>query len=51
MLAGWLLSPDWTFGDVFNMRDTLHQLWVLISNLVYVVFAFLLIVIAFRNIF
>ena len=51
MLAGWLMSPDWTMGDIFNMRDMLHQLWVLVSNVVYVVFAFILVVMAFRNIF
>jgi hypothetical protein len=51
IIAGWLLSPDWTFGEIFGLRPILHQLWVLISNVVYVIFAFLLVGIAFMNIF
>ena len=51
MLAGWLLSPDWTFGEIFGLRPILHQLWVLISNVVYVIFGFMLVFIAFANIF
>ena len=49
--AGWLLSPDWVLGDVLNLRPVLHNLWVLISNIVYVIFAFILIAMAFMNIF
>jgi hypothetical protein len=51
MLAGWLLTPDWVFGEIFGLRPILHNLWVLISNIVYVIFAFLLVVMAFMNIF
>lgn len=51
MLAGWLLSPDWTFGEIFGLRPILHQLWVLVSNVVYVIFGFMLVFIAFANIF
>lgn len=51
MLAGWLLSPDWTFGEIFGLRPIIHDMWVLISNVVYVIFAFLLIALAFMNIF
>ena len=51
ILAGWLLSPDWTFGEIFGLRPIIHSLWVLISNVVYVIFAFLLIAMAFMNIF
>jgi hypothetical protein len=51
MLAGWLLTPDWTFGQVFGLRSVLHDLWVLISNVVYIIFAFLLIAMAFMNIY
>lgn len=50
-IAGWLLSPDWTFGEIFGLRPIIHSLWVLISNVVYVVFAFLLVAMAFMNIF
>lgn len=51
MLAGWLLSPDWTFGEVFGLRPIFHSLWVLISNIVYVIFGFMLVFVAFANIF
>lgn len=51
MLSGWLLSPDWTFGDIFGLRPILHKLWILISNVVYVVFGFMLVFVAFANIF
>jgi hypothetical protein len=51
MLAGWLLSPDWTFGEIFGLRPILHQLWILISNVVYVIFGFMLVFVAFANIF
>lgn len=51
MLAGWLLSPDWTFGQIFGLRPVLHNLWILISNVVYAIFAFILVAIAFMNIF
>lgn len=51
ILAGWLLSPDWTFGEIFGLRPIIHNLWVLVSNVVYVIFAFLLIAMAFMNIF
>jgi len=50
-IAGWLLSPDWTFGEIFGLRPIIHSLWVLISNVVYVIFAFLLVAMAFMNIF
>lgn len=51
MLAGWLISPDWTFGEIFGLRPIIHSMWVLVSNVVYVIFAFLLIAMAFMNIF
>lgn len=51
MLAGWLLTPDWVFGEIFGLRVVLHDLWILVSNLVYVIFAFLLVAMAFANIF
>ncbi len=50
MLAWWLLTPDWTYWDVFWLRDVLHSLWVLVSNVVYVIFAIMLVVIAFVSI-
>ncbi|EKE28989.1 MAG: hypothetical protein ACD_2C00256G0006 [uncultured bacterium (gcode 4)] len=51
MLAWWLLSPDWTYWEIFWMRNVFHALWVTIWNIVYVAFAFILIYIAFVNIF
>ncbi|MDD2565656.1 MAG: hypothetical protein PHZ26_02145 [Candidatus Gracilibacteria bacterium] len=51
MLAGWLLSPDWTFGDIIELRPILHQMWIYIANIVYIFFAFALIGIAIMNIF
>lgn len=51
MLAGWLLTPDWVFGEIFGLRPVFHNLWILISNIVYVIFAFLLVAMAFMNIF
>lgn len=51
MLASWLISPDWTSGDLFNLRPTIHSLWVLVSNIVYFIYAILLIVIALATIF
>ncbi|GAB0174994.1 MAG: hypothetical protein HHAS10_08730 [Candidatus Altimarinota bacterium] len=51
MLAGWLMSPDWTTGDLFNLRPILHDLWVLVSNITYFIYAILLIFIALATIF
>jgi hypothetical protein len=45
------MTPDWVFGEIFGFRPVLHSLWVLVSNVVYVIFAFLLVVMAFMNIF
>lgn len=44
------LEPGWTSGTVFWLNDMLKNIWVMISNIVYFVFAFLLISIAFMNI-
>ncbi|MDD5212986.1 MAG: hypothetical protein PHG82_00955 [Candidatus Gracilibacteria bacterium] len=44
------LEPGWTSGTVFGLNDILKNIWVMISNIVYFVFAFLLISIAFMNI-
>ncbi|MDD2486818.1 MAG: hypothetical protein PHS92_00400 [Candidatus Gracilibacteria bacterium] len=51
MFIGWLLSPDWTFGDIIGLRPALHTIWIMVANFVYVIFAFMLVVIAFMNIF
>ena len=51
MFVGWLLSPDWTVGDIINLRPVMHSIWVMVSNFVYIIFAFVLVFIAFINIF
>lgn len=51
MLASWLMSPDWTAGDLFGIRPTLHNLWITVSNITYFIYAILLIFIAIATIF
>ena len=51
MLVSWLLTPDWVMGDIFGLRPMLYSLWVLVSNVVYVIFAGMLVAMAFMNIF
>lgn len=51
MLAGWLMSPDWTSGDLFGLREVMYSLWVTISNITYFIYAVLLIFIALATIF
>ncbi len=51
ILAGWLLSPDWTMGDFFGLRPYFINVWVLVSNLVYIVFALMLLWMAVMQIF
>ena len=50
-LAGWLLSPDWTMGDIFGLRSMLHKFWVTISNITYFIYAIALIVMALASMF
>jgi hypothetical protein len=51
VLASWLMSPDWTSGDIFGLRDIMYQLWITVSNIIYFVYAILLIIIALGTIF
>ena len=51
MFAGWLMSPDWTSGDLFGLRTPMYSLWVTVSNIVYFVYAILLILIALGTMF
>lgn len=51
MLATWLMSPDWTAGDIFGLRPVLHELWITVSNITYFIYAILLIFIALATIF
>lgn len=45
-----LLDPSFTSWHLFWIDIKLHQLWILVSNVVYFIFAFILIWIAFMNI-
>ncbi len=51
MFAGWLMSPDWTSGDLFGLRTPMYALWVTVSNIVYFIYAILLILIALGTMF
>jgi len=44
------LSPAWINGSLFWMNSYFKDIWILVSNLVYFIFAFVLIWIAFMNI-
>lgn len=44
------LYPGWTNGTLFGLQEYLREMWILISNVVYFVFAFILVAIAFMNI-
>lgn len=51
ILASWLMSPDWTSGDLFQIRPMLHDLWITVANITYFIYAVLLIFIALATIF
>ncbi len=51
ILASWLMSPDWTSGDLFQIRPMIHDLWIVVSNVTYFIYAILLIFIALATIF
>ncbi len=51
VLASWLMSPDWTSGDLFQIRPMIHELWIVVSNVTYFIYAILLIFIAMATIF
>lgn len=44
------LSPEWINGSLFWLSTYFKQIWILVSNVVYLIFAFILIWIAFMNI-
>ena len=44
------LSPEWINGSVFWLNSYFKTIWIMISNFVYLIFAFILIWIAFMNI-
>jgi hypothetical protein len=45
------MSPDWTSGDLFGLREPMHKMWIIVSNIVYFIYAILLIIIALATIF
>ncbi|MBT3727351.1 hypothetical protein HOG21_06985 [bacterium] len=49
-LATIFLSPSWLNGSLFGLNGYFKEIWIRVSNVVYFVFAFLLIWIAFMNI-
>lgn len=51
LFVGWLMSPDWTSGDLFGLRAPMYALWVTVSNIVYFIYAILLIIIALGTMF
>jgi hypothetical protein len=51
ILASWLMSPDWTSGDLFGLRTIMYDVWITVSNIIYFVYAILLIIIALGTIF
>lgn len=44
------LYPGWVNGTLFGLQDYLKEIWILVSNIIYFIFAFIIIVIAFMNI-
>lgn len=49
-LISMLLHPGWVNGTIFWFETYLKEIWILVSNIVYLLFAFILITIAFMNI-
>lgn len=52
ILSWWFLSPEWITWDIdfVNIRGVIENLWVMVSNIVYLIFWFILVWIAFANI-
>lgn len=51
MFAGWLLSPDWVSGRIFGLQAPMYTMWTTIANIVYFIYAVMLIVVAIATIF
>lgn len=45
------ITPEWVNGSVIGITEHIRNLWILVSNVVYFIFAFILITIAMMNIF
>ena len=49
-LVALFLNPGWINGNIVGIAPHMKTIWIMISNIVYFIFAILLIVIAFMNI-
>ncbi|NUJ97545.1 hypothetical protein HGA92_02015 [Candidatus Gracilibacteria bacterium] len=49
-LVSLLLFPGWTSGNIIGLDTYMKEIWILVSNVVYFIFAFILIYIAVMNI-
>lgn len=50
ILASWTLSSEWYTWEIFWINDVLKTLWILVSNMIYIIFAIMLVWVAFMNI-
>ncbi|MDP5038816.1 MAG: hypothetical protein NWP80_00020, partial [Candidatus Gracilibacteria bacterium] len=50
LFMGFLLSPEWANGNFMGLEPVLKQIWIFISNIVYFIFAILIVFIAVMNI-
>ncbi len=48
--SGMFLTPEWSSGSAIWFWEHLRSLWIMVSSIVYFIFAFILIWIAFMNI-
>ncbi len=49
-LISLFLTPGWVNGSIFGLDGYMKEMWIMVSNIVYFIFAFILIMIAFMNI-
>lgn len=49
-LVSLFLEPGWINGTIFGLDKFFKEIWIMVSNIIYFIFAFLLIWIAFMNI-
>ena len=49
-LISLFLTPGWVNGTIFGLDGYMKEMWIMVSNVVYFIFAFILIMIAFMNI-
>lgn len=50
IVAGFLISPEFITWEVFWMDVVMRDIWVLVSNVVYLAFWFIIVFVAFMNI-